>query len=71
MATKNDITGDTIASRTGDTEAKQNFDNNFDNIFRKKVPLPPEIEEMQEDEDEIRANIIGQNGNIGYTEDDL
>jgi len=71
MVARNDITNDPIASRTGDTEAKQNFDNNFDNIFRKKVPLPPEIEEMQEDEDEIRANIIGQNGNIGYSPEDF
>lgn len=71
MATKNDITGDTIATRTGDATAKENFDNNFDAIFRKKVPVPPEIEEMQEDEDEVRMNIIGSNGNIGYDPEDM
>ena len=69
MAAKNDITGDNIATRTGDAEAKQNFDNNFDNIFRKKVPLAPEIEE--ETEEEIRMNIIGSNGNIGYDAEDI
>ena len=69
MATRNDITGDAIASRTGDAKAKQNYDNNFDNIFRKDAPMPPEIEE--ETEEEIRINIIGSNGNIGYKEEDF
>lgn len=71
MVAKNDITGDNIATRTGDASAKENFDNNFDNIFRKKAPLPPELEELQEDEDEIRMNIIGSNGNVGYSEEDM
>jgi hypothetical protein len=71
MVAKNDITGDNIATRTGDASSKEKFDNNFDNIFRKKVPLSPELEELQEDEDEIRMNIVGQNGNVGYSEEDM
>lgn len=36
---KNDITGDNIATKVGDTAAKQNFDKGYDAIFKKNLPL--------------------------------
>ena len=70
MAT-NDITGDSIATRFGSKEQQEKFDNNFDAIFGKKkktnggyVPPP-----LNEEWDEKRMDVIGQNGNVGYDPD--
>jgi hypothetical protein len=60
MATKNDITGDSIISKTN---TKQ-YEDNWDKIFGKKKK-PEELF------DEDRIDIIGQNGNIGYTDADI
>ena len=69
MATKNDITGDSIASRLGSIEAQRNFEDNFERIFgKKKQPLNeyPEDSDYSEDwQSEIRATAIAQNGNTG------
>lgn len=78
MASHNDITGDAIKSRVNSKE----FEDNFDNIFRKnKAPLcdvcGKTLSATKEcawtscplNWDEGRADIIGQNGNIGYEEE--
>ena len=79
MATRNDITGDLIKSRVNN----QQFEDNFDNIFRKKDPLcdicGKTLNAVKEcaftgcplNWDETRADIIGSNGNIGYEEEDI
>lgn len=79
MATRNDITGDLIKSRVNN----QQFEDNFDNIFRKKDPLcdicGKSLSGTKEcaftgcplNWDEKRADIIGSNGNIGYEEEDI
>lgn len=76
----NDITGDNIATRLGGKEAQKNFDDNFDRIFRKKPQsLEAAYERRAMEEglvtdpvfDENRIDVIGQNGNVGYTDDDL
>lgn len=76
MATRNDITGDKIQSRV----SNKNFEDNFDAIFRKDKqdkstmaypPLTPDKPlEPAKDWDEKRMDIIGQNGNIGYEENE-
>jgi hypothetical protein len=60
MATKNDITGDSIISKTN---TKQ-YEENWDRIFGKK-------KKDEELFDEDRIDIIGQNGNIGYSDADI
>lgn len=60
MATKNDITGDSIISKTN---TKQ-YEDNWDRIFGKK-------KKDEELFDEDRIDIIGQNGNIGYSDADI
>jgi hypothetical protein len=57
MASRNDITGDIIKSRVN----TQKFEDNFDNIFRKKPP----VKKDDDDWDEKRVDIIGQNGPTG------
>ena len=54
MATRNDITGDALISKTNSKE----YEANWDKIFGKK--------KKEETFDEDRIDIIGQNGNIGY-----
>lgn len=54
MATRNDITGDALISKTNSKE----YEDNWDRIFGKK--------KKEETFDEDRIDIIGQNGNIGY-----
>lgn len=60
MTAKNDITGDKIATRSSDAKAKENFDNNFDLIFRKKKPAYSEDWQSEE-----RDKAIAQNGPTG------
>jgi hypothetical protein len=60
MAAINDITGDKIATRSGNATAKENFDNNFDLIFRKKKPAYSEDWQSEE-----RDRAIAQNGPTG------
>ena len=74
----NEITGDNIATRLGNKEAQENFENNFDRIFGKKkkekyIPPPLNTDKLEwtEDQDpdswnDKRMDIIGQNGNVGY-----
>lgn len=76
MTARNNITGDLIKSRTNSKE----FEDNFDKIFRNKDPLcdvcGKSLNATKEcawtscplNWDESRADIIGQNGNIGYGE---
>ena len=77
MATKNDITGDFLVSKPN---SKQ-FEDNYDLIFRNKNPLcdicGKDLNATKEcawtscplNWDEARADVIGQNGNIGYEPD--
>ena len=79
MATRNDITGDLIKSRVNN----QQFEDNFDNIFRKKDPLcdicGKTLNAVKEcaftgcplNWDERRIDIIGSNGPVGYGEEDI
>ena len=57
--TKNDITGDTIATKP----ASDNYRANYDAVFRKRA----ELEEWPED----RINAIGQNGGDGAHYEEL
>lgn len=59
MATRNDITGDSLVSKTN----SKAYEDNYDKIFSKKK------KEVAWDED--RIDVIGQNGNIGYTDADI
>ena len=80
MATRNDITGDFIQTKLTKSTA---YEDNFDRIFRNKnkadvaeatpaadQPVEPTQAELWSDEDEQRQEIIGQNGNVGYSLDD-
>ncbi len=75
MATKNDITGDSLISKAN-TKA---FEDNFDKIFRKEAKnlcdiCGKDLEKVTEcawtscplNWSESRVDQIGQNGNIGY-----
>jgi len=55
---KNDITGDAIATKIGSPSAKQNFDSNFDAIFRRNLPLN-EYPETTAD-DKVLCDICGK-----------
>ena len=70
MATKNDITGDEIATKIGGKSAKQKFDENFDAIFRRNLPLSEYPDNNADEFDESRIDIISQNGNIGLHYDE-
>lgn len=63
VATKNDITGDALVSRTLSKEGEANWDL----IFGKKKPVvtPTTPEDVLDDWDENRVDIVGQNGNTG------
>lgn len=68
MTTYNDITGDKLQSKV----SNQNFEDNFDRIFRKEKtnvgypPLTPNKPvEPADDWDEKRIDIIGSNGPTG------
>lgn len=70
MTSRNDITGDKIQSKL----SNENFENNFDAIFRKdkkdKVGYPPltpdkPLEFAEDWQSEERARAIAQNGNTG------
>jgi hypothetical protein len=77
MTSRNDVTGDLIKSRV----TNKQFEDNFDNIFRKKDPVcdicGKTLNAVKEcaftgcplNWDEARADIIGQNGNVGYEEE--
>lgn len=59
MASTNSVTGDAIVSKFGNKEARERFENNFDAIFGKKKP------KADDDWNEKRIDVIGQNGNTG------
>ena len=61
MAARNDITGDLIKTKTGNSDS---YADNFDRIFGKKKPKEPEQLELDFG-DEHRIDVIGQNGNTG------
>ncbi len=70
MTSRNDITGDKIQSKI----SNENFEKNFDAIFRKDkkdkvgsvTPTPDKPVEYSEDwQSEERARAIAQNGNTG------
>jgi len=75
MATRNDITGDELRSKLNTKE----FEDNFDRIFRKNktdvakpTSTPTQPTEYAEDwQSAERDRAISQNGNIGYTEEDI
>jgi hypothetical protein len=65
VATKNDITGDSLVSKTN----SKAYEDNYDKIFgkKKKVHYAGTFSNFDED----RIDVIGQNGNIGYTDADI
>jgi hypothetical protein len=75
MATTNPVTGDAIATRFGNKETQEKFNNNFDAIFgvkpkkEKYVPPPLPLNEYPDNSndewDEDRIDTIGSNGNLG------
>jgi len=77
MASKNDITGDSLISKTN----SKAYENNYDLIFGKKSALcdicGKDLTTTKEcawtscplNWDEKRADVIGQNGNVGYEPD--
>lgn len=73
MAARNEITGDLIKTRVGNSD---NFKKGFDGIdwsvkLEDVTPAtnqPVEPTQMELDFNEDRIDIIGQNGNIGYEE---
>ena len=78
MATWNDITGDPLVSRGLTKEGEENFDK----IFGKKktnggwtpppVVTPTQPAEYAEDwQSSERDKAIAQNGNVGYTEEQV
>jgi len=64
MVAKNDITGDLIQSKLN----SKAFEDNFDKIFRK---VKEEAPELWTEEDEKRVDIIGQNGPVGYSIEEM
>jgi hypothetical protein len=66
MATKNDITGDSLVSKTN----SKAYEDNYDKIFGKKKKTVYYAENPL-DFDEERIDVIGQNGNIGYSDADI
>jgi len=86
MTTRNDITGDLIKSRVTNKQFEDNFDAIFRKKEPPKDPLKDPLcdicgktlNAVKEcaftgcplNWDEKRADIIGQNGNIGYEEND-
>lgn len=64
MVAKNDITGDLIQSKLN----SKAFEDNFDRIFRK---VKEEAPELWTEEDEKRVDIIGQNGPVGYSIEEM
>ena len=78
MATKNDITGDALISKINNKA----FEDNFDRIFGKKSLCDvcgQNTDKVQTCDntqcakfwDESRADDIGQNGNIGYSDEQI
>ena len=77
MASKNDITGDSLISKTN----SKAYENNYDLIWGKKSALcdicGKDLTTTKEcawtscplNWDEKRADVIGQNGNVGYEPD--
>ena len=77
MATRNDITGDLIKTKTGNSDA---YADNYDRIFGKKkktdvakpTSTPTQPAEYAEDwQSAERDKAIAQNGNIGYTPEQI
>jgi hypothetical protein len=62
MSSRNDITGDKLQSKLT-TKA---YEEGFDLIFGNKKKEKQKPEQLELDFDEVRMDIIGQNGNIGY-----
>jgi len=68
MATQNDITGDFLISRGLSEEGQKQFDIIF-GVKKKERWIPPPLptdDEWPED----RIDVIGSNGNIGYSLDE-
>lgn len=72
MVAKNDITGDAIQSKP----TSKDYGDNFDRIFRKDKVVEPQpatdqLVELWTEDDEKRQDIIGQNGPVGYSLEDI
>ena len=73
MVTRNDITGDLLKSKLNN----EKFEENFEKIFGQKKKTnggwkPPTAVEHSEDwQSEQRDRAISQNGNIGYTPEQI
>lgn len=74
MATRNDITGDKLISRTLSKEGEDNWDRIFGKKKTTVAEATPTADQPMESTqmdlfDEERIDIIGSNGNIGYEEE--
>jgi len=72
MAATNDITGDAIQTRgVLSPEGEAAFDRIF-GVKKKEKYIPPPLPEYSEDwQTTSRDRAIAQNGNVGYTENDI
>lgn len=77
MVARNNITGDKIQSKINSAA----YEDNYDQIFRKQKPIgsldestPPPAESVEYSEDwqsSKRDKAIAQNGNVGYTQEQI
>jgi hypothetical protein len=71
MASYNEITGDKIETRGAlSKQGEENFDRIF-GVKKKEKYVPPPLPDWGDEASEKRQDIIGQNGNIGYTSDQI
>lgn len=71
MASTNDITGDNLISRGLSPEGQKQFEKIF-GVKKKEKYIPPLLPEYSEDwQTTSRDRAIAQNGNVGYTENDI
>lgn len=69
MASYNEITGDKIETRGAlSKQGEENFDRIF-GVKKKEKYVPPPLPDWGSEAEERRVDIIGQNGNIGYEEE--
>lgn len=68
MASYNEITGDKIETRGMlSKEGEEQFEKIF-GVKKKEKYIPPPLPDWGDEASEKRQDIIGQNGNIGYTQ---
>lgn len=69
MASRNDVTNDLLISKTLSAEGEENWDRIFGKKKKEKYIPPPLYSEDWQSEQRDKA--IAQNGNVGYSQDDI